>query len=115
MLDNVNDNCVNVDDKYYHISRSKSDSEILHYKQRWSNFLSFNKLRKIFDHLETDTVHDPPMSFANQSNSCLHFNQSQTSNRKTRAKYDIRPLPRTNYSLCSLSFSSPKDNLFDLG
>ena len=79
---------VNLFDNFYHFSRSKTDSETLHYKPRLSTFHSFNKHPEIFDLPNTDLVQDSLMSFANQSNSSLHFNQSQTSNRNTRTKYD---------------------------
>ena len=88
----------------YHISRSKSDSDKLHYKPLSSKFQSLNKFLEIFHLPETDTVQYCPTSFAEQSNSSLHLNQSQTFNRKTRINYDLRPPPR---AVCCLFVSSP--------
>ena len=80
-------------DNHYHNSRAKSHSENSHYKQRPSKFHSFNNVLEISDLPDNDLVHDSPTPFANQSISSLHFNQSQSANRNTRTKYDLRLLP----------------------
>ena len=77
---------VNVDDTLYPISGSKIDSQTSYYKPWSSKFQSFTKAPEIFDLPDTDTVLDSTMSFANQSNSSLNFNQSQASNRNTWIK-----------------------------
>ena len=96
-----------MDDNLHHSSRSKSDSETLHFKPQVSKFQSFNNFPDFSYLSDTDTVQDPPTSFANQSNFSLQFNQSQTSNRNTRTNNDLRPLPRTNYCLFIPSPCSP--------
>ena len=57
MFDNEVDKCVKWDDHQYHTSRSKSDSEIFHYKPRSSKNQSFNKFPELFDLPDTDIVH----------------------------------------------------------
>ena len=85
---------VNLDDNHYHTLRSKSVSKTLHYKPRKTKFQSLNKVPELIDLPKTNTVHDSPTSFAKQSNSSRCFNQSQTSNRNTRTKHDLRLLSR---------------------
>ena len=98
-----------MDDNHYQTSQSKSNSQNIHYKLRSSKFLSLNNFVDLFDLPDTDTFHDTPASFANQSNSSLHINHSHPSNRITRTKYDLRPLPRTVYYLSIPSPSTSVD------
>ena len=97
-----------VKDNNYHHSRSKSQSEKLYQKPRSSKIQSFNNFPEIIDRPDTDTLHDSPTSFTNQSNSSVHFKQSQISNRNTRTKYDLRPLPWKKHCLFIPSPSSPE-------
>ena len=79
---------VNLVDNFYLPSRSKSDSEILQYKQRSSKFQVSDKVPEVLDLPDTHTAYDSPPFFANQSSCLLLFNQSEDSNRKTRTKND---------------------------
>ena len=98
---------VELDDYIYYILRSKSDSEILQYKPRSSNFQSVNKFQQIFDLSDTDIVQDSPMSFANQSNSSLQFNELEFSDGNNRNNCDLRPLPsKTLVSFHPITFLS---------
>ena len=74
MFDNELSNSVTLDDNYHHTSRTKFDSETLHYKAILSKFQSLNKFSELFDLPETDIFHDPRKSFANQTNSCFSTN-----------------------------------------
>ena len=75
---------VNLDDDNDFPSPSKLDSERFYLKPRFPNFQRFNKFPERIDLPDTDTVYDYLMSFADESNSSLSFNQSQASNRDTR-------------------------------
>ena len=92
MYDNKLYKCAFLENNHYHPSLSKTDSENLDFYPRSSKFESFKKLFDLLEFSVTDTVIDSTMSFANNSNPSLRFNQSQTSDRKTRTKYDPRPL-----------------------
>ena len=96
-----------LNDNHYDHPRSKSDSDSLQYDPRSSNIQSINKLPGLFDLPDTETIHDSPTPFANESNCSLPFNQSQISNRNTRTKYDLRLLPVKIYYLFLPSHSSP--------
>ena len=86
---------VKTDDNHYLTARAKSNCDNLHPKSRSLKLLSLNVFPEILDLSVTDTVHGSPTSFANESKSSLPFNHSQPSNRITRTKYNLRPLPRT--------------------
>ena len=99
-------------DNNYHASTSKSDSENLQYKPRYSQIQSFNKIPEIFLRADMFNVYNSPTLLANQSISFLHFNQSEESGRNIRTKDDKQPLPRENYCLFPPPLSSPEKKLF---
>ena len=99
IFDNFSCKSTKLNNDHYCHPRSKSDFDILFYGTSFSKFQCFNIFAEMFDLGDNHTVYDCPTSFADQSISSLHFNQSETSNRNTRSKKDFRPLPRKDFCL----------------
>ena len=106
LLDDIFNENVTLDD-YHQPSRSDLDSETPYQTARSSKPQGFNNFNEPFDFLDTCTFYDPLASYSDEPNFSLHFNQSQASNRKTRAKHDLQPQLRENFFVFVPSIFTP--------